>query len=226
VALGLAAAVSAVAHPPALVGRDGRPLRGEMHRWVHQSRAPLPSGRVKIVRIRCPARPKFVACVYSRRPSRIYMRPRVRNPRWVLYHELGHVFDFRVMNQRERRAFRKIMRLRGRRWYVGDDPPAELFAEGYANCAAYGPAGRPRRKSVYGYRPSAAQHRAVCRLLASAAAPRGRRPQPPPKPPKVIETPPAPPPGQPPQAPPRPEPPPTDDDPGPLDVIFEPLPGR
>ena len=221
------ATATAPAHPPKLLGREGKTIGGPMHRWLHQARAPLVRGRVQVLVIGCPARPRFVACVYARRPSRIYIRPGLRNMRWALYHELGHVFDFRVLNNRERRAFRRIMGIREKHWFGGRRRPAELFAEGYASCARFGPRRATRRHSVYGHSPTGRQHRATCRLLRRAVAPRGRRPQPPPKPPPVIGPPPAPPSSGPPSGgggpPPGSSPPPEDD--RPLDVIFDPLPG-
>jgi hypothetical protein len=146
--------------------------------------------------------------------------------RWALYHELGHVFDFRVLNNKERRGFRRIMGIRENRWFGGRRRAAELFGEGYASCARFGSRRAPRRRSVYGYAPTTRQHRATCRLIRRAAAPRGRRPQPPPKPPRVIGPPPSPPaPGGPPGSnPPPPSSPPPEEDGGPLDVIFDPLP--
>ena len=213
----------ALAHPPKPVGAGGRAVRGTMHGWLHQARAPLVRGRVQILVIGCPARPRFVACVYSRRPSRIYIRPGLRNMRWALYHELGHVFDFQVLNNRERRRFRQIMGIRENRWFGGRRRAAELFSEGYASCARFGPKRAPRRRSVYGYAPTARQHRATCRLLRRAAAPRGRRPQPPPKPPRVIGPPPSPPADSPAGGgpPPHSSPPPRDE--SLLDVIFDPM---
>ena len=219
------ASATAPAHPPKPVGAAGKEIRGPMHTWLHQARAPLVRGRVQILVIGCPARPRFVACVYARRPSRIYIRPGLRNTRWALYHELGHVFDFRVLNNRERWRFRQILGIREKRWFGGRRRAAELFAEGYASCARFGSRRAARRHSVYGYRPSLRQHRATCRLLRQAVAPRGRRPQPPPKPPRVIGPPPERP-SEPPSGgggrPPGSSPPPEDE--GPLDVIFDPLP--
>ena len=216
----VAASAPAQAHPPKPVGAGGEAIRGAMHGWLHQARAPLVRGRVQILLTQCPARPRFVACVYARRPSRIYIRPGLRNMRWALYHELGHVFDFRVLNNRERRAFRRIMGIRENRWFGGRRRAAELFAEGYASCARFGPRRAARRRSVYGYAPTARQHRATCRLLERAATPRGRRPQRPPKPPRVIGPPPSP--GAPPASgtPPQSSPPP--DDGSLFDVIFDP----
>jgi hypothetical protein len=221
-AVGASAGAPASAHPPAPVGPGGAAIGGKLHGWLHQSRTPLVRGRIQIVRARCPARTRFVACVYSAHPRRIYIRAGLHDARYVLYHELGHVFDLRVLNDQERRAFRRIMRLGKRRWWRGRQPPAELFAEGYADCARFGRLRSARRSSVYGYAPTRAQHRAVCRLIERAAAPGGRRPRPPRKPPRVIG------PEHPPPAPAAPErpqeqrPAPGDGSPSLLDLLLRP----
>jgi hypothetical protein len=199
--LALAPAAPAGAHPPNPVDEHGRPLGGSIHRWMHQARVPLVEGRVQFVLHGCPNRPWFAGCVFSRRPRRIYLRPGLRNARAVVYHELGHIFDFIVLNRRERRAFMRIMHLHHHRWYTGRQPAAEWFADGYSLCAM-GRSIRTARRTAYGYQPAPRQHAAVCRLIVRAAAPRGRRPQQPVAPPAVIE-----PPAPPPEPPPSPDPP-------------------
>jgi hypothetical protein len=185
-------AAPADASLPKLVGVHGQPIGGKYNRWVKRAKVPLVRGRVQLVFSGCPGRPAFAACVFSRRPRRIYLRPGLRGARRVLYHELGHVFDLTVLNRRERRAFKRIMHLKRARWFGGVRPPAEWFADGYAQCAL---GRRPRGGTQYGYRPSRRQHAAVCRLVRRAAAPRGTPPQRPLKPPAVVEprTPPPPP---------------------------------
>jgi hypothetical protein len=195
VALALAAPASA--HPPAPVTLDKRPITGKLHGWLHRAKAPLVRGRVQIVLRACPHHPTLAACVFSSRPRRIYMRRRLPAARRVLYHELGHVFDLTVLNGPERRRFKRIMRMRRARWFGGRRMPAEWFADGYARCAL---GRRMLAKSVYGYRPTRRQHRAVCRLIKRAARPRGSKPQRPSRPPPVLAPKPPPPPAeQPPQ---------------------------
>ena len=196
-----AVAAPALAHPPTPVDLRGRELGGATHRWLHQAKVPLPKGRVQIIRGACPGHPSYDACVITRRPRRIYMAVRLNQPRRLLYHELGHVFDLRVLNNRERRGFKKIMGIRRKGWFRGALPPAEWFADGYARCAYRTRVRRRQGSSPYGFRPTVRQHRRICLLLARAAAPRGRAPQRPSNPPRVIETPP-PPPAQPGPAPP------------------------
>jgi hypothetical protein len=207
-ALAAAGAADVAAHPPAPVTNGGRPVTGSIHRWLHQAKVPLVRGRVKLVFAGCPRRPWFVACVFSGRPRRIYLRRRLRHPRAILYHELGHVFDLTVLNRRERRAFKRVMHFSSRRrWFGGVRPPSEWFADGYALCARRRSIGRRIRRSAYGYSPTRRQHASVCRLIRRAAAPRGAKPQRPRKPPRVVEPrkpPPPPPPSE--RPPPQPEP--------------------
>lgn len=173
VSAGLLAAPAAarpVAPKPTLIDQRGKRVSGAPARWMRQSRMPLFSGRVMLVRRPCPAQPTYSGCVYSRHPRRLYISPRARNPRAVVYHELGHSFDLLRFHTRHRRAFKRTMGLRGRGWFSGRVSASELFAEGYALCSRFG-VHRPSvsrlgyTKSVYGYRPSRRQHRAVCRLI-------------------------------------------------------------
>ena len=77
----------------------------------------------------------------------------------MLLHELGHVYDLKVMNNRDRGRFRRIMhRSATRKWWVGELPLAELFAEAYSWCARYTRIVSITRYSSYRYRPTAQQH--------------------------------------------------------------------
>jgi hypothetical protein len=203
-----AAATGASAHPPVPVGASGEPVAGAVHAWLHQAKVPLVRGRLQVLVTGCPGRPGYSGCVITSRPRRIYLSRRALEPRRVFLHELGHVFDLRVMRRAHRRAFMRIMHRRDARWYKGSRPPAEWFADGYELCARRKRIGRRPETTFYGYRPSPRQHRAVCELIERAGAPkRGRTkrrapaPQPPPTPPPVFHEPPSaaqPPPQQPP----------------------------
>jgi hypothetical protein len=183
----------AAAHPPAPVNVLGQPVRGKMHVWMHRSKVPLVRGRVRILRGACPGNPVFVGCVFAASPRTIYLLPQLRQPRLILYHELGHVFDQLVLNGRERRRFKRILGIRRTGWFAGGLPPGEWFADAYATCAAHRRVRRGVRATAYGYAPRPRQHARVCRLIRKAAAPRGRPPAPPKAPPRVIEAPPPPP---------------------------------
>jgi hypothetical protein len=189
----LAAAAPVHAHPPAPVDELGRPVRGQLHVWMHQAKVPLVHGRVVIRRAFCPMGPVFAGCVFPARPRVLYMRPVLHEPRRILYHELGHTFDLLVLNRRERRRFKRIVGIRRHGWFRGGLPPAEWFADGYASCAVRLRLRRVVRPTPYGYSPSPRRHARVCALIRSAAKPRGRPPQPPANPPRVIEVAPPPP---------------------------------
>ena len=111
----------------------------------------------------------------------------------MLLHELGHLFDLRVMNNRDRGRFRRIMHAKRRRWWAGRIPLAEQFAEAYSFCARYRRLVAIGRFSMYHYRPSRAQHRSTCSLIVAAA--RDRLPAAPaPQAPPVTRADPVPPP--------------------------------
>jgi hypothetical protein len=186
VALMLVAA-PALAHPPAPVTERGRAVRGKVHAWIHQAKVPLVRGRIQIRRRGCPGHPSFAGCVFSERPRVLYLKRGLQEPRRLLYHELGHVFDLRVLNQRERGVFKRIVGIRRSGWFRGGLPPAEWFADGYAGCALRRQLNSQGPATPYGYNPTPGQHARVCRLIRNAAAPRGRPPQPPHNPPPVIE---------------------------------------
>ena len=215
-AAALAVVADAAGHPPALLNSDHRPIRGDMHRWVHQAKVPLVRGRIVIVRSACPRRPKFSACIHAKRPRRIYIRRDVRNVRKVLFHELGHAFDLLVLNNADRRAFKKALGIRRRGWYGGGIPPGEWFADAYALCAVRKKISRRPGITHYGYRPSGKQHARTCRVIKRAASPRGKAPQKPKKPPPVVDSEP------PPKPPEKSEPPPPGEPPrcGPLEELL------
>ena len=127
--VGMAATPSALAHPPAPVKPNGQPIVGKLHSLLHQAKVPLVRGRLEIRRKGCPGRPVLLGCVWTPAPRRLYLSPRAPDLRTVLYHELGHTFDLRVLNQRERAKFKRIIGIRRRGWFSGALPPAEWFAD-------------------------------------------------------------------------------------------------
>lgn len=188
-----AAGVEARKDVPTLVGPKGHAIRGKWHRWLTQSRMPLVQGRVRIVFGGCPGAAGFSGCVFSRRPRTLYIRRNARVPKGVLYHELGHTFDLTLLHPRDRKRIRRVLHVK-RGWFAGSPPPAELFAEAYADCARFG-LRRPTMKrlgwtvSEYRYRPSRSQYRTICKVIQRAGAPKRRRtsqPQPPPNAPPVF----------------------------------------
>ena len=125
----------------------------------------------------------------------------------MLLHELGHLFDLRVMNNQDRGRFRKVMRAPRRRWWQGKIPLAEQFAEAYSFCARYRRPIAIGRFATYDYSPTRSQHRKVCAVIVDAAADRAPA-APAPDAPPVTRADPVPPP-QPPPSRPKPKPKPT-----------------
>ncbi len=175
----------------------GRPLGGSWERWARASLMPTVRGRVILRLQRCPALPRAAGCVYRRRPRTIYIRPGVLRARSVLLHELGHLYDLRVMNNHDRGRFRRVMRAPRRKWWAGRIPLAEQFAEAYSFCARYPRIVAIGRYASYEYSPSRRQHRSVCKVIVAAA--RDRAPAAPPRQaPPVTRADPVPPPQPPP----------------------------
>jgi hypothetical protein len=200
----LAAVVLALAVAPAsggpdisLTGPGGRTLHGSWARWARASLMPTVSGRVTVRMGGCPALPRAAGCVYRSRPRTIYLRSGLQRPRSVLLHEMGHLFDLRVMNNSDRGRFRKILRAHKRRWWAGKIPLAEQFAEAYSFCARYNRIVSIARYSNYQYRPTRRQHAKICTLIVKVAGD-GKRPAPPPQAPPVTRSDPVPPPQPPP----------------------------
>ncbi len=169
----------------------GKPTEGRWQSYADASRMPTIRGRVRLRVARCPALPFAAGCVYTKRPRTIFLRPGLSDPRGVLLHELGHTFDLTVMNNRDRGGFRKIMRGKKRRWWQGEIPLAEQFAEAYSWCARYARIVSIARYSSYHYRPRPWQHRQACRLIVAAVG--DRKPSKPPAKQPVVTKPHAPP---------------------------------
>jgi hypothetical protein len=195
-----APAASAAESGTTLVNRAGRPLSGHWQGWVAKSLVPIVPGRIKISLRGCPAHPKAVGCIYSTRLSTVYLDRRRAVLPATLYHELGHLYDWRVLSNRDRRRFKRLIGKARQGWFTGQRPPAEQFAEAYSFCARYRRIRSIRAYATYGYDPSPREHLAACRLIAAASKPHSAPPQPPPNPPPTIADP-QPPPDQPPSDP-------------------------
>ena len=198
---------SAQARTLTAVSKSGKRLRGPYQRWIDRAKVPTVSGRVRVVLSGCPGRPRNAGCVVTRRLRTVYMKRSVSNPRNTLYHELGHLFDFRLMSRGERRLYKRLIGQRRRAWFGGVNPPGEQFAEAYALCASRRRIARVAR-GHYGFRTSPRRHRATCGLIRRAAGRKGR-PRPP-KAPRVVVEPPAT--AKPPPEPPKNEPPQEEDE--------------
>jgi len=133
------APAAATARPaPRLIDKHGRQIHGKPARWLQQSRMPMVGGRVRLIVGGCPHRPAFAGCVYARRPRWLYLNEGAYNPKSVVYHELGHTFDFELLRRSDRKKFKRVMHLKRPGWFAGKGPPSELFAEAYALCSRFG----------------------------------------------------------------------------------------
>jgi hypothetical protein len=197
VALGLpllrAAHAAGVAGPRAvrLVAFNGKRLSGEWQRWANASLVPTVAGQVTVRLSGCPGLPRVAGCVYTAQPRVVYLKPGIEQPRGVMLHELGHVYDLTVLSNRDRGQFRRIMRRPHARWWEGKTPLAEWFAEAYSWCARYSRIVSVSRYAIYDYDPTATQHRDTCSLIKRVA--RDRTPPAPAPAPPVLTGDPTPP---------------------------------
>jgi hypothetical protein len=158
-------------------------------RMASRFAVPLPPGPVLLSRTPCPGthRRDGVICADTdlgviHFPYRGRIRP------FAFGHELGHIFDVRVLTDRDRQLFARLVgysRGDAAIWdrYTGSKCarhacPGERFADAYANCAIDGVPGVHRIRSgrfrgrtgwdwqsPYGYDPSKRRHRRVCREI-------------------------------------------------------------
>jgi hypothetical protein len=169
-----------------LAASSGRLIHGRWQAWANASLVPTVRGRVTLRLTGCPSLPRAAGCVYASRPREVYVRRDARDPRAVLLHELGHVYDLTVLSDRDRAAVRAIFGVTAQlKWWSGEAPLAEWFAEGYSWCARRSRVTSLRDAALYRYDPTPSQHRRLCALIRRAARDR-TPPKPPPAPPAVV----------------------------------------
>lgn len=146
-------------------------------RWMPR-RVPLPSGRFSVQRVPSGTGPA------AGRAARAWTDPGDRTVRLTsaatrddFRHELGHEFDFTVMDDAARAGFQKIMGLKGPWMGPGggtpvegsQDVPGEQFAEAYRSLASDRRLGQrgyiDTQPHYYGFAPSAGQYRRLRGLL-------------------------------------------------------------
>jgi hypothetical protein len=115
---------------------------------------PLPE-RVHVVHTPCPLFARN-SCAYGS-PWLVFMHPRHERDAGVLFHELGHEFDWQFMSDGDRAAWTE---LRGR---PGWEP--ERFASDYANCAVDLTHGRFHPATAFYSYIGRRLHRRLCRSL-------------------------------------------------------------
>jgi hypothetical protein len=162
VALALAAPARAVT----LVAPGGAALGGRLQALVDASKVPTAPGAVVVDLRPCPGS-AYEGCW---EPGVLHV-PTARgvDVRWTLMHELGHVFDDRVLTRAERAAFKRVIRYSGA-WATGAEPAGERFAEAYAGCAIYARAPYGGLDADYGYSAGPETFARVCALIRRAAA--------------------------------------------------------
>lgn len=109
----------------------------------------------------------------------VFVRP--GTGRYVLLHELGHIYDDRYFDNSERRAFARAIHRTGHPWRViwrtpagpvqSPDSLAEIMADAYANCRM-----RHDRKQLrsawatdFDYFPTQSENTRACRVIINAA---------------------------------------------------------
>jgi hypothetical protein len=154
-------------------------------------RVPLPPRMPTVIHGPCPDNPDVVACaatevtpdgaggyVCADPDGCIWLTDR---DRFTRDHELGHVFDAQVLDDRDRARFTRLLGFpRGRPWFAanGGTSPGEDFADIYAMCRLnITPWGHRRKNGTivgstpisYDSMPSAARYRAMCSAMRFAA---------------------------------------------------------
>jgi hypothetical protein len=165
--------VVASARATTLMTPEGAPLGGHLQAVVDGSRIPTAPGAVAVDPHACPGS-EYDSCW----DATVIHLPTARgvDVRWTLMHELGHVFDDRVLTPADRSAFKRVIRYSGA-WTTGDEPAGERFAEAYAGCAIYAHAPYGGLQGQYGYAAGPDTFRRVCALIRRAAGrPRAARP--------------------------------------------------
>lgn len=141
-------------------------------RWIDDMRVPLPPvKRIEIRHESCGGGPPDGgrSCIGSQPDGslRISLADKGGAARRAFYHELGHAFDYRVLDEKGQQRFLAILGRPDRVWTDPPNAPSEQFAEAYGVAASQGRHGRGTWG--YNYRATAKNSRAFMRLLHAAA---------------------------------------------------------
>ena len=170
-----------------LAAPGGRALSGSWQRWARASLMPTVGGRVTLKLTGRPALPRAAGCVYRRRPRTIYLRPGLRHPRAVLLHELGHLYDLRVMNNGDRGGSAASCAQAGAHGGPAD-PARRAVRRGLLVLRALPPHRLDRALLDLRLPASRRQHAKVCALVLDAAVDRRPSAPPPRRPPSRAPT--------------------------------------
>jgi hypothetical protein len=161
-----ALAVAAPARAVTLVAPGGAALGGHLQAVVDSSKVPTAPGTVVVELAACPGS-QYEACWD---PAGLHLPTgRGVDVRWTLMHELGHVFDERVLTGADRAAFKRVIGYPAA-WATGAEPAGERFAEAYAGCAIDARAPYGGLRGEYGYAAGPSTFARVCALIRRAAA--------------------------------------------------------
>jgi hypothetical protein len=151
----LVLAPAAVAHTTITGGTSGK-----WQRWIDHAKVPTADEEVALLEEACPG--SDVRGCTAPDPPTIYVSPATLTPLIVLFHELGHRFDYKVMSESSRAAFADSIGRSGVPWRDGTSASlAEVFAETWAHCAY--PAGAWGTFGVAA--PAGHRLRAACRVI-------------------------------------------------------------
>jgi hypothetical protein len=179
----LAVITSASAAVPATRGltviTDGGKTVPILQTWVNQGYAPVIQGYLLVHNAYCPDIPRTSCVRSSLRPREMWLHTQDPSQlRWLFTHELGHSFDYVLMNDKSRRVFRWITGLGHQRrcpagkWEgprIGSRSCMEQFADAYGFCMRHRTITRNTPPGDYGYDPTPRMHLAVCALLRRVA---------------------------------------------------------
>ncbi len=140
--------------------------------WADEALVPTPPGSLELVLDDTFCGGEGIACTGPTDP--IYFDPtfyagKPGAVRQVFDHELGHHFDYDVMEDWARARFEWLVG-ETRPWTEDPNAPNEKFAEAWALCAVRARLRHAPLEYGYGYHPSPRLHRKVCHLIAVVGA--------------------------------------------------------
>lgn len=162
----LAAALAGDASALTVTFDGGQPAPA-LQAWLTASYAPADAGRVTVHRAPC-FDGQDRACTTTPGDDVWLATTAPQVLRMTLFHELGHRFDYRVMTDAARDAFRRLVH-DPRPWHTAPNSPHEVFAAAYSACARHRTLHGELLNREYDYNPSPRTHRRVCRLIWQTA---------------------------------------------------------
>lgn len=131
--------------------------------------APKPP-QVSIIDSPCPGAGESFAAGCTYMETRTIYRDSSTD-KFVLRHEMGHLFDAEELTNGDRSYFMRLMHISGP-WYgteVGQESPSEYFADEYAACSLHFVV-RGTWESGYAHTPTKREYRQFCPALWRIAA--------------------------------------------------------